>query len=116
MSRSKGASSKRTSDSTVRRRALTPEARENQLIAIAYDVAEQQLLDGTISSQVLTQLLKAGSARGRAELRKIESENDLLRAKAEAIQSAQQTTEMYSKALTAMKTYSGLEPNDENLS
>lgn len=116
MSRTKGEQSKKSSESLKRRRALTPEARENQLIALAYDVAEQQLIDGTISSQVLTQLLKAGSARGRAELKKIERENSLLKAKAEAIQSAQQTTEIYAKALAAMKTYSGLEPsNGENL-
>lgn len=112
MSRTKGEQPKKSSDLTKRRRALTPEARENQLIALAYDVAEQQLLDGTISSQVLTQLLKAGSARGQAELKKIERENALLKAKADAIQSSQQTTEIYANALAAMKTYSGLEPSD----
>lgn len=111
MSRTKGESSKKSQEITRRRRALTPEARENQLIALAYDVAEQQLIDGTISSQVLTQLLRAGSARGRAELKKLERENELLRAKAEAIQASQQTNEIYANALAAMKTYSGMEPS-----
>ena len=45
-------------------------------------------------------------------MKKIERENALLKAKADAIQSAQQTTEIYANALAAMKTYSGLEPSD----
>ena len=97
-----------------RRRALDPEARENQLVALAYDVAEQQLLDGTISSQVLSQLLKAGSTKNKLELTKLESENALLRVKAESIQSAARSDEIYTNALKAMKNYSGLEPVDEN--
>ena len=36
------------------RPALTPEARENQLIALATDLVEQRLLDGTASSQETT--------------------------------------------------------------
>lgn len=95
------------------RRAITPEARENQLVALAYDVAEQQLLDGTISSQVLSQLLKAGSTKGQAELLKLQRENELLRAKTESIESAQRTDELYSEALKAMRNYSGLETYDD---
>lgn len=99
---------------TRRRRATTPEGRENQLIAMAYDVAEQQLAEGTISSQVLTQLLRAGSAKGRAELKKLERENELLRAKTESIQSAKRTDELYANALRAMQNYSGLETGDDS--
>lgn len=107
---------KGASDRPIRRRALTPEARENQLVALAYDVAEQQLLDGTISSQVLSQLLKAGSTKGRAELIKLERENELLRAKTESIEAAQRTDELYAQALDAMRSYNGLgEPNDQDL-
>ena len=35
------------------RPALTPEARENQLIALAVDLAEKQLREGTASAQVI---------------------------------------------------------------
>ena len=45
------------------RPALTPEARENQMIALAVDLAEQQLRDGTASSQVITHYLKLGSTK-----------------------------------------------------
>ena len=36
------------------RPAISPEARENQCISLAMDLAEQQLRDGTASSQLIT--------------------------------------------------------------
>lgn len=91
------------------RPALTPEARENQLIALAIDRAEQQLLDGTASSQVITHYLKLGSTKDRLEREKLERENELLKAKTESIQSMQRIEELYKNALDAMRnyTYSG---------
>ena len=91
------------------RQALTPEARENQLIALAIDRAEQQLLDGTASSQVITHYLKLGSTKDRLEREKLERENELLKAKTESIQSMQRIEELYKNALDAMRnyTYSG---------
>lgn len=117
MARTKKNSAEQPSQTPQLRRALDPEARENQLVALAYDVAEQQLLDGTISSQVLSQLLKAGSLKNKLELAKLENENELLRVKATAIQSTARTDEIYMDALNAMKNYSGLEPvqRDQNV-
>ena len=87
--------------------ALSVEARENQLIALAVDLAEKQLLEGTASSQVITHYLKLGSMRERLEREKLEKENALLRAKTEAIQSNQQNEELYAAAIDAMRLYSG---------
>ena len=89
------------------RPALTPEARENQLIALAIDRAEQQIRDGTASSQVITHFLKLGSTKERLEKEKLEKENELLSAKKEALQSQGEMKEMYEQALNAMKRYSG---------
>lgn len=89
------------------RPALTPEAREQQLISLAVDLAEQQLLDGTASSQVLTHYLKLGSLREKLEREKLEEENKLLRAKVDAIKSAEKQEELYAQALKAMSRYSG---------
>ena len=89
------------------RPALTPEAREQQLISLAVDLAEQQLLDGTASSQVLTHYLKLGSLREKMEREKLEEENKLLRAKVDAIKSAEKQEELYAQALRAMSRYSG---------
>lgn len=97
----------KASETRRSRPALTPEARENQLIALAIDRAEQQLLDGTASSQVITHYLKLGSTKERLEREKLERENELLRAKAESIQSAQRIEELYKNALDAMRSYRG---------
>ena len=89
------------------RPALTPEARENQLVSLAVDLAEQQLREGTASSQVITHYLKLGSTKASLEKEKIERENELLRARTESLQTAKRIEELYSEALDAMRRYSG---------
>lgn len=103
------AKAKKTVTETTRnsRRALTPEGRENQLVALAVNLAEQQLRDGTASSQVITHYLKLGTAKERLEREKLEQENELLKAKTEAIKSEQRIEELYEEAINAMKSYGG---------
>ena len=97
------------------RPALTPEARENQLISLAVDLAEQQLLDGTASSQVITHYLKLGSTKERLEKQIMEEQKKLLEAKTEAIQSAKRVEELYANALNAMRNYSGQSESEEDI-
>lgn len=89
------------------RPASTPEARENQLISLAIDLAEQQLRDGTASSQVITHFLKAGSTKERLERERLEEENKMLRAKTEELKSRGNVEELYQKAIAAFTKYSG---------
>lgn len=97
-----------SSESSKRSRpALTPEARENQMISLAVELAEQQLRDGTASSQVITHYLKLGSMKERQEREKMEEEIKLLKAKTEAIESAKHIEELYADAIKAMQSYSG---------
>ena len=97
------------------RPALSPEARENQLIALATDLVEQRLLDGTASSQETTYFLKQGSVKTRYEIEKLKEENALLKAKTESIQSQKNIEELYNKAIKALKSYSGRsEEEDDN--
>jgi len=100
------------SNSRVLRPALTPEAKESQLISLATDLAAQQLMDGTASSQVITHFLKLGTSIAKLEREKLEKENVLLKAKAEAIESQKKVEELYSNALAAMKKYSGQASTD----
>lgn len=93
--------------------AMTPEARENQMINLAVDLAEQQLRDGTASSQVITHFLKLATTKEKLERERLEEENKLLRAKTEALQSAKNIEELYSKAIDAMQEYKG-EVNTED--
>lgn len=87
------------------RPAATPEARENQLIALAVDRVEQRLLDGSATSQEIIHFLKLGSIKEQLEMEKLRKENELLKAKTEAIQSGQRMEELYDKAIAAMKSY-----------
>lgn len=87
--------------------ALTPEARESQLISLAVNLAEKQLAEGTASAQVITHFLKLGTVREQLEKQKLINENALLAAKTESIQSQKSMDELYSKAINAMKMYSG---------
>lgn len=89
--------------------ATTPEARENQLIEAAVDLAEEQLLNGTASAQVISHYLKLGSSREKLEQERLARENELLQAKAEAMASAKRIEEMYAEALNAMRSYQGQE-------
>lgn len=104
---------KSSDTSRPRRPALTPEARENQMIALAVDLAEKQLQEGTASSQVITHYLKLGSMREKLERERLEEENKLLRAKTKAIEDQKEMKEIYLDALKAMQRYSGNGDPDE---
>lgn len=106
--------SKETKLESARRHApaLTPEARENQMISLAIDLAEKQLIEGTASSQVISHYLKLGSTRERLEKEKLEEENKLLRAKTEALESAKNVEKLYANAIRAMRVYSGADDDE----
>lgn len=85
--------------------AETPEERENQMIALAIDLAEEQLRNGTASTQVIVHYLKLGSTRGQLENEMLEKKAELAAAQVESIKSAQKQEELYAEALKAMSTY-----------
>lgn len=101
------ATDKTKSSEKPMRPALTPEARENQMVALAINLAEQQLRDGTASSQVITHYLKIGSTKERIEKEILEQQKELITAKTEALRSQKRVEELYASALKAMRTYSG---------
>jgi hypothetical protein len=94
-----------------RRPATTEEGRENQLVSLAIDLAEKQMIEGTASSQVITHYLKLGSTREKLEQERLAHENQLLISKAEQLESAKKVEELYASALDAMRIYSGQELN-----
>lgn len=95
------------------RPALTPEARENQLISLAIDLVEQRLIDGTASSQETTHFLKLATSKSRIEKEILEKQKDLITAKTEALQSAKRVEELYANAINAMRRYSGHGDSDD---
>lgn len=93
--------------------ALTPEAREKQLISLAYDLAERQLREGTASAQVITQFLKSGSSRDKLELERIRNENALTLKKIEVMAENNRVGELMDKAIAAFKSYEGNDDSSE---
>lgn len=94
------------------RPALTPEAREGQLISLAVDLAEKQLREGTASSQVITHYLKLGSTKERIEKEIMEKQKELIEAKTQNLKSVERMEELYVEALEAFRGYSG--QDDDN--
>ena len=91
------------------RPALTPEARENQMISLAMDLAERRLRDGSASSQEVTHFLKIAANKEIDAINKqlAQKELELKEAKRQAVESQAKIDELYSQALKAMQRYSG---------
>lgn len=91
----------------------TPDDKEDWMISLAVKLAEQQLIDGTASSQVITHYLKLGSTRERIERDILRKQKELIEAKTESLQSAKRLEELYENALVAMRDYSGSSPSND---
>ena len=95
------------------RPALSEDAREQQLISLAVDCAERQMMDGTASSAVIVHYLKLGTAREKLEMKRLEKEIAYQEAKTQAIKSGDEMKEMYKNAIDAMRRYSGYDDEEE---
>lgn len=97
------------------RPALTPEAREGQMISLAMDLVEERLRNGTASSQETTHFLKLATEKEKTERKLAEKQLELMEAKRQQIESQARIEELYTNALNAMKRYSGHDDEDEYL-
>jgi hypothetical protein len=97
----------------TRKTSETQEGRETQLVSATMDLAEKQINEGTVSSQVMVHFLKLGTERDRLERQRLQNENLLLSAKVDAMASAKRVEELYGEALAAMRTYSGHDSGSE---
>lgn len=95
------------------RPALTPEARENQLISLATDLVEKRLREGTASSQEVTHFLKLASDKAKYEKEILKRQAELITAKTETLKSQKRTEELYQEAINAMKNYAGYGDQDD---
>lgn len=98
------------------RPAESPEDREKQLIALATNLAEKQLRDGSASPMIIAHYLKLGTARAELEVEQMKVDNELKRAKTEAIKSGERLEELFRDAMSAFKSYvpSGDEDDNDN--
>lgn len=93
--------------------ARNPEARENQLINLAMNAAEEKLRNGTATSQIIVTLLKLGTTRAQLELEKIKNDIKVGNAKAQQIEKQETSIELYAEALKAFKSYQGTPMEDD---
>lgn len=98
-----------TESAILRKRepATDPEAREKQMIALAIDAAEKDLLSSSPSKQIIVHYLKLATVQADLEREKLRRENQLLAAKTDALESQARSEELYRDAIEAMASYSG---------
>jgi len=87
--------------------ATDPAVRENQMISLAIDAAERDLLSPNPSKQIVVHYLKLATVKAQLEKEKLQRENQLLTAKTDALESQARTEELYRNAIEAMASYSG---------
>jgi hypothetical protein len=87
------------------RPATTPEAREQQLVSLAVNLAEKQLRDGTASPSVINHFLKIASTRETIEREMLEKQKALIEAKASSINKDREAEDLAKAAIEAMKNY-----------
>lgn len=95
--------------------ALTPQAREDQVILAAYDLAEKQIREGTASAMVITHFLRLGSQKDRLERELLAERTKLANAKTIQIQQADLLEERYNEIMDAIKCYSKPFTNTEEV-
>ena len=93
---------------------MSPEAYENRLINKAYKAVEKRIDSGEATAAELVHFLRQGSIREQLELEKMKKENELLKVKAESIQSQKEIKELYSEAINAFRRYSGIPETDDD--
>ena len=87
--------------------AMSEEAREKQMIALAVDCVEERMRTGKASASEYVYYLKIASTEEKKRREKLEEEIKLLRAKTEAYESGKQIEKLYADAISAMSLYSG---------
>lgn len=103
----KGKTKNLADDDQLGKPALSPEAQESKMIALAMNLAEKRLIEGTATSAEVVHFLKLGSSKERLEKRILEKQEELISAKTENLQSAKRMEALYTEAITAMRRYSG---------
>ena len=87
------------------RKANSREGRESQCIALAYDLAEKRLIEGTATSQEVTHFLKMGSSREKLEREVMELQKELIKAKSENYETSKRIEAMLADGFNAWRSY-----------
>lgn len=100
-----GKSSPKKKVERISKPAVDPESRERQLVNLAVDLAEKQLIDGTAPPSVINHFLRLASKREALERDILEKQAVLIKSKAENISKDRDAEELAKMAIDAMKSY-----------
>lgn len=92
--------------------STTYDGREQQMGALATNLAERMLRDGSAPAAVIVHYLKLMTTRERLEQEKIRRENEMLEAKKMNLDAQRHSNELYQEALQMFKEYSGYQEDD----
>lgn len=92
--------------------ARTPEGRENQLINLAMNLAEEKLRNGTASSQIITSILNWATTKHQLENDKLRADLRVAEAKVEQMKRSEDSKDLYEKALAAFRSYQSVPEDD----
>ena len=87
--------------------SFDPNRRNEQMIALAYDLVESRLRDGSASSAETTHFLKMGTEMYKLQQMQVEQQTKLAMAKAKAIETEEKAAATAEEALEAYRSYSG---------
>ena len=87
------------------RQARSPEERELQMMALAVDLSEQRLREGTASSAEIVYWLKQASPQAILERQNLRLQNELLEVKRDAIVREISDNNIYGEAMAVFKGY-----------
>lgn len=93
--------------------ARTVEGREQQMMALAMDLAEKKLRDGTASNMLICHFLKLATVQAELDKENTKADVELKKAKVKSIQDQKNMEETYEKAIEALKTYQGIRNEDD---
>ena len=94
--------------------ALTDDAEEKQIVALARKVSLERLQNGTATAQEILYWLKAGSSEQRTEQEIKEEQKKLLVAKTKALSDAESSAKAYTDAVKAMQAYQGIDEDGDD--
>lgn len=104
----------KTSKSSRKPRTFkTKEAREQYLQNLAMEVAEEKMLNGTASSQIICHFLNLATQKAELEREKVKADVELQKAKVDALESQKTSEELYGQVINALKKYKGISDDDE---
>lgn len=94
-------------------RGKTVEAREREMIALAVDLAEKQLREGTAPPSVIQHYLRLGASDYPLRKERLMRQNEMFEAKTKAIEKSDYAEEIARQAMEAMSRYRGSFGSDE---